>query len=167
MQTYSLNVSQVGLRLRLESGRNLRVLAGRRINDNMGVYIAQSVVKLLTQRRIHVVGAKILILGLTFKENCPDIRNTKVVDLIEEFSSYHATVDVYDPWINPEEAKLEYDIRPVETLPQGYYDAIIIAVGHDQFRTMGSENIRRLGKPSHVLFDVKYMFPAAQVDARL
>jgi UDP-N-acetyl-D-glucosamine/UDP-N-acetyl-D-galactosamine dehydrogenase len=143
------------------------ILAGRRINDNMGVYIAQSVVKLLTQRRIHVVGSKILILGLTFKENCPDIRNTRVVDLIEEFSSYHATVDVYDPWINPEEAKLEYDIRPVETLPQGYYDAIIIAVGHDQFRTMGIENIRRLGKPSHVLFDVKYMFPAAQVDARL
>jgi UDP-N-acetyl-D-glucosamine/UDP-N-acetyl-D-galactosamine dehydrogenase len=143
------------------------ILAGRRINDNMGVYIAQSVVKLLTQRRIHVVGSKILIMGLTFKENCPDIRNTRVVDLIEEFSSYHATVDVYDPWINPEEAKLEYDIRPVETLPQGYYDAIIIAVGHDQFRTMGIENIRRLGKPSHVLFDVKYMFPAAQVDARL
>jgi UDP-N-acetyl-D-glucosamine/UDP-N-acetyl-D-galactosamine dehydrogenase len=106
-------------------------------------------------------------MGLTFKENCPDIRNTRVVDLIEEFSSYHATVDVYDPWINREEAKLEYDIRPVETLPQGYYDAIIIAVGHDQFRTMGPENIRRLGKPSHVLFDVKYMFPAAQVDARL
>src|SRR5215210_5465572 len=107
MQTYSLNVSQVCLRLRLESGRNLRVLAGRRINDNMGVYIAQSVVKLLTQRRIHVVGSKILIMGLTFKENCPDIRNTRVVDLIEEFSSYHATVDVYDPWINPEKAKLE------------------------------------------------------------
>ncbi|HKH19407.1 MAG TPA: UDP binding domain-containing protein [Gammaproteobacteria bacterium] len=106
-------------------------------------------------------------MGLTFKENCPDIRNTRVVDLIKEFDRYHAIVDVYDPWINPEEAKLEYDIMPVETLPQGYYDAIIIAVGHDQFRTMGIEIIRRLGKPSHVLFDLNYMFFADQVDARL
>jgi len=116
---------------------------------------------------MHVVGSKILIMGLTFKENCPDIRNTRVVDLIKEFDRYHAIVDVYDPWINPEEAKLEYDIMPVETLPQGYYDAIIIAVGHDQFRTMGIEIIRRLGKPSHVLFDLNYMFFADQVDARL
>lgn len=143
------------------------ILSGRRINDRMGAYVAETVVKLLTQRRIHVVGSKILIMGLTFKENCPDIRNTRVVDVIKEFGSYSAAVDVYDPWVDVAEARREYGIELVQTLSQGRYDALILAVAHDQFRGMGIEKIRALCKPGGVLFDVKYLFPAGQVDARL
>ncbi|MGH8501181.1 MAG: Vi polysaccharide biosynthesis UDP-N-acetylglucosamine C-6 dehydrogenase TviB [Gammaproteobacteria bacterium] len=143
------------------------ILSGRRINDSMGAYVAERVVKLLTRRRIHVVGAKILIMGLTFKENCPDIRNTRVVDVIKEFRAYHASVEVFDPWIDPEEAKREYGIEPVQAPAPGEYDAIIVAVGHDEFRAMGVEKVRALGRPHAVLFDVKYLFPAECVDARL
>ncbi|MGB5062675.1 MAG: Vi polysaccharide biosynthesis UDP-N-acetylglucosamine C-6 dehydrogenase TviB [Candidatus Competibacter sp.] len=143
------------------------ILAGRRINDGMGAYVVQRVVKLMNQRRIAVMDAKVLVLGLTFKENCPDLRNTRVVDIVREFRDYNAHVDVYDPWVDPREARHEYDIEPVAELKPGYYDAMILAVGHRQFREMGEEGIRAAGKPNAVLFDVKYLLPAGSVDGRL
>ena len=143
------------------------ILAGRRINDGMGVYIVQRVVKLMNQRRMAVRDANILIMGLTFKENCPDLRNTRVVDVVQEFRDYHAQVDVYDPWVNPREAQHEYGIDPIAEPQPGHYDAIILAVAHRQFQEMGVERLRALGKPGAVLFDVKYLFPATTVDGRL
>ncbi len=144
------------------------ILAGRRINDGMGAYVAECTVKLLTQRRIYVAGAKVLILGLAFKEDCPDLRNTRVIDIIDEFKNYHAEVDVYDPWVVPEEAQEEYGIAVIPDQPAAnHYDAIILAVGHRQFKEMGVEKIRALGKEQCVLFDVKYVLPKDQVDARL
>ena len=143
------------------------ILAGRRINDGMGPYVAQRVIKMMIQRRVHVADANVLVMGLTFKENCPDLRNTKVIDIISELKSYNAHVDVYDPWINPKEAEHEYGITPVSTLEPGKYDAIILAVAHRQFHEMGVEKIRALGKPQAVLFDVKYILPVDQVDGRL
>ncbi len=143
------------------------ILAGRRINDSMGAYVVQRVVKLMNQRRIAVMDARVLILGLTFKENCPDLRNTRVVDIVAELRDYHAQVDVYDPWIDPQAAQHEYGITPIAAPEPGTYDAIIVAVGHQQFRDMGVERIRALGTPNAVLFDVKYVFPAQDVDGRL
>ena len=143
------------------------ILAGRRINDNMGAHVAERVVKMMTQHRIQVVDARILVLGLTFKENCPDIRNTRAIDIIRELQGFHAQVDVYDPWADPEEARHEYGITPIATLQPGSYDAVILAVAHRQFRGMGTEQIRALGKANHVLFDVKGLLPANQVDDRL
>jgi len=143
------------------------ILAGRRINDGMGPYVAEQVTRLMMQKRIHVVDAKILVMGLTFKENCPDLRNTKVVDIINEFKTFNAKVDVYDPWIDAAEAQHEYGITPVADLAEGSYDAIVLAVSHKQFLEMGIEKIRTLGKANCVLFDVKYLFPANQVDGRL
>jgi UDP-N-acetyl-D-galactosamine dehydrogenase len=143
------------------------ILAGRRINDGMGAYVVQRVVKLMNQRRIAVMDANILILGLTFKENCPDLRNTRVVDIIQEFRDYNARVDVYDPWVDAREAVHEYGIEPIIQPQPGHYDAIILAVAHRQFRDMGAEGIRILGKPDSVLFDVKYVLPASTVDGRL
>lgn len=143
------------------------ILAGRRLNDSMGAYVAERVVKLMTQQRIHVVDANILIMGLTFKENCPDLRNTRTVDIISEFRSYNAQVDVYDPWVDPNEAQHEYGITPITALENGKYDAIILAVAHRQFKEMGAEKIRMLGKNDSVLFDVKQILPADAVDGRL
>lgn len=143
------------------------ILSGRQINDNMGSFVAGQVVKMLTQRKVHVVGANILILGLAFKENCPDLRNTRVVDIISEFDSYHANVEVYDPWVDPAEAEHEYGIKPVSTLEKGRYDAILLAVGHNQFLEMGSDAIRALGRDNHVLYDIKSALPKDSVDARL
>ncbi|MEE4380015.1 MAG: Vi polysaccharide biosynthesis UDP-N-acetylglucosamine C-6 dehydrogenase TviB [Candidatus Competibacteraceae bacterium] len=143
------------------------ILAGRRINDGMGAYVAERVVKLMTRRRIPVVDARVLILGLTFKENCPDLRNTRVIDIIEEFRSYHAQVDVFDPWANPQEAQHEYRIKLIAEPQAGEYDALIIAVAHQQFQDLGTERIRAFGKPEAILFDVKYLFPASVVDGRL
>jgi UDP-N-acetyl-D-galactosamine dehydrogenase len=143
------------------------ILAGRRLNDNMGNYVAGQVVKLLTDRRIHVKGARVLIMGLAFKENCPDLRNSKVVDVVRELQKYGARVDVHDPWIDGREARHEYGIRPVRTLKRNTYDAIVMAVGHRQFREMGANAMRRLGRRNHVLYDIKYVFPAAEVDGRL
>ncbi|HHM04794.1 MAG TPA: Vi polysaccharide biosynthesis UDP-N-acetylglucosamine C-6 dehydrogenase TviB [Gammaproteobacteria bacterium] len=143
------------------------ILAGRRINDNMGAYVAERVVKMMTRRRVHVADAKVLILGLTFKENCPDLRNTRVVDIIDELKGYHARVEVYDPWVNPAEAEREYGIQPVPSLENGRYEAIILAVAHREFKALGAANIRALGKPHAVLFDVKAMLPRDQVDDRL
>ena len=133
------------------------ILAGRRINDHMGEYVVQRLVKLMNRKRIHVGQSNILILGLTFKENCPDIRNTRVVDIIDELKDYNANVEVYDPWVNPHEARKEYGIELVPALKQGHYDAVIIAVAHSQFRELGAESIRALGKAESVVFDVKYL----------
>jgi len=143
------------------------ILAGRRINDSMGGYVVDRVVKLMTQRKIHVVDSKVLILGLAFKENCPDIRNTRVVDLVTELKQYHAEVDVHDPWVHAGDAAHEYDLRMIDSLPTNHYDAIIIAVAHDQFRAMGIEAIRQLGKAECVVFDVKHLFPKQNTTARL
>lgn len=143
------------------------ILAGRRINDSMGAYIAERVVKALTKKRIHVVGARILVMGLAFKENCPDLRNTRVIDVIKEFESYHANVEVYDPWVSPDEALNEYGVELIKEPRPDRYDAIIIAVGHNQFKALGAEGIRQLGKPESILFDVKHILPKDQVDERL
>ncbi|MGB5588504.1 MAG: nucleotide sugar dehydrogenase, partial [Gammaproteobacteria bacterium] len=143
------------------------ILAGRRINDNMGLYVAEQVSRLMLRRRIHVSGSRILMLGLTFKEDCPDLRNTRVVDVIQELESLGATVDVHDPWVDQDEAKKEYGVSMVAQPDAGQYDAIILAVGHRQFRDMGVDAIRRLGRPEHVLYDVKYVLPAGVTDGRL
>ena len=143
------------------------ILAGRRINDSMGRYVVEQVSKLMTKKRIHVVDSSILIMGLTFKENCHDLRNTRVVDMIEEFKGYNSKVDVYDPWVDKLEAQDEYGIIPIESLHRNTYDAIILAVSHNEFQKMGSEQIRKLGKANHILYDLKYIFPKEKVDGRL
>ena len=143
------------------------ILAGRRLNDNMGSYVADQVSKLMTKKRIHVVDANVLIMGLTFKENCPDLRNTRVVDLVQEFESFNCNVDVYDPWINKEEALHEYSIKPINEPVQGKYDAIILAVAHNEFKEMSVEQIRAFGKDNHVLYDIKYLLKVGEVDGRL
>jgi UDP-N-acetyl-D-glucosamine/UDP-N-acetyl-D-galactosamine dehydrogenase len=143
------------------------ILAGRRLNDSMGKYVANEITNLMTKKRIPVVDSNILIMGLTFKEDCPDLRNTRVVDVIEELSSFHCNIDVYDPWIDKEESIREYGITPIEQPERGKYDAIIITVAHHQFKSMGIDVIRTLGKENHVLYDIKYILPAEQVDGRL
>ena len=143
------------------------ILAGRRLNDNMGPYIADQVSKLMTKKRIHVVDANVLIMGLTFKENCPDLRNTRVVDLVEEFKNFNCNVDVYDPWADKDEAVHECNIRPVDKPIKGKYDAILLAVAHDEFKALSAEQIRVYGKVSHVLYDIKYLLKANESDGRL
>lgn len=143
------------------------ILAGRRINDGMGEYVVSQVIKLMLEKRIHINGAKILMMGLTFKENCPDLRNTRVTDMLEEFSKYGSTVDVHDPWVDSQEAKEEYGITLVEEPKVKQYDAMILAVSHDQFVAMGEEKIRAYGKEAHVLYDIKYILSANDVDGRL
>ncbi len=143
------------------------ILAGRRINDTMSEYLAGQVIRLMTRRGIGVAGARILVLGLAFKENCPDLRNSKVVDLIREFQDLNANVDVYDPWADPIQAETEYGVRLVQELVPHSYDAIVIAVAHDAFRDMGADGVRSLGTENSVVFDIKYLFPAECVDGRL
>ena len=143
------------------------ILAGRRLNDSMGKYVANEITNLMTKKRIPVVDSNILIMGFTFKEDCPDIRNTRVIDVVGELSSFHCNIDVYDPWIDKEESIREYGITPVEQPEQGKYDAVIIAMAHHQFKAMGIDAIRALGKENHVLYDIKYILPAKQVDGRL
>jgi UDP-N-acetyl-D-galactosamine dehydrogenase len=143
------------------------ILAGRRLNDNMGAYVVQQVVKMMLKKKINVMGARVLILGLTFKEDCPDVRNTRVIDMVKELAEYEAQVDVYDPWADKAEAKHEYGIDLIDHLAQNEYDAIILAVKHHQFVEMGAEGIRALGKNPSVLFDVKYVLPRETVDGRL
>lgn len=144
------------------------ILAGRRINDNMAGWVADEVVKLMLKQQINVLNARILVLGLTFKENCPDLRNTKVVDLIHGLEHYHATVDVYDPWINIAEAKHEYGISCLSALPvNGHYDAIVLTVAHQEFVAMGQQQLRDLGRAGAVLYDVKGILPAGAADGRL
>ncbi|CAN5356396.1 Vi polysaccharide biosynthesis UDP-N-acetylglucosamine C-6 dehydrogenase TviB [soil metagenome] len=143
------------------------ILAGRRINDNMGNYVAGEVARHMLRRRIHVMDARILVLGLAFKENCPDARNTRVVDVVNELSKYGALVDVHDPWVDPEIARRLYDLELLAEPADGEYDGIVVAVAHREFREMGAARIRAFGKPAHVLYDIKHLFRAGETDGRL
>jgi UDP-N-acetyl-D-galactosamine dehydrogenase len=143
------------------------ILAGRRLNDNMAIYVAGEVVKLMNSKMIHVKGSRVLVLGLTFKENCPDIRNSKVIDVVRELQKYGAKVDVHDPWADPAETHHEYGIRPVQKLVPGLYDAAVLAVSHHQFRELGIKGVRRLCRKAHVVYDIKHVFPARETDGRL
>lgn len=143
------------------------ILAGRRLNDGMGAYVASQLVKAMTKKSIQVNGAKVLIMGLAFKENCPDVRNTKVIDIYHELLDYNCQVDIYDPWIDAEEALHEYEVQMLSKLDCQKYDGIILAVAHHQFKDMGVENIRSLGQLKNVLYDLKYVFSADQSDLRL
>jgi len=143
------------------------ILAGRRLNDNMGSYVVEQVAKLMTQKRIHVVDSNILIMGFTFKENCPDLRNTRVVDLVREFQYFNCQVDVYDPWSDKDEAFEEYGILPIDEPKQSSYDAVVLAVAHDEFVEKGAEYFHALGKKQHVLYDIKYLLSTEESDGRL
>ena len=144
------------------------ILAGRRTNDGMGAYVADQVIRLMVRKRINPVGARVLMLGLAFKENCPDLRNTRVVDIVHALEGYNAQVDVFDPWVDAAEAQHEYGLRPIDAPEQGVYDAVIVAVGHDQFKALGGQGVRAFGKPGgSVVYDVKYVLPREAVDGRL
>ena len=143
------------------------ILAGRRLNDNMGAYVVNQLIKAMIKRRIQIEGSRVLVMGLTFKENCPDLRNTRVVDIVTELQDYNCTVDVYDPWVTVDAANHEYGIVPLTIPAPGAYDGVVVAVAHHQFKTMGVEAIRTFGKQNHVLFDLKYLFPADATDIRL
>ena len=143
------------------------ILAGRRLNDSMGAYVVTQLVKGMIKKKIQVEGAKVLVLGLSFKENCPDIRNTKIIDIVYELKEYHMDVDVYDPWVDASEAEHEYAITPVQSVKADTYDAVILAVAHNQFKEMGVTEIRALGKANHVLYDLKYVLETAESDIRL
>ena len=143
------------------------ILAGRRLNDSMGAYVVSQLVKAMTKKRIHVEGAKVLVMGLTFKENCPDLRNTRIVDIVNELKDYNCEVDVFDPWVTAEEAQHEYDITPIEVPQRGVYDAIVLAVAHHQFKDIGATAIRTWGKPAAILYDLKYVFSKQESDLRL
>ena len=143
------------------------ILAGRRLNDSMGGYVVAQLVKAMTKRRLQVEGARVLVMGLTFKENCPDLRNTRVVDIVAELKDYNCAVDVYDPWVSAHDAEHEYGITPIEAPAAGAYDAVIIAVAHRQFSALGAAGIRALGKPNHVLYDLKYVLAKDEADLRL
>jgi len=143
------------------------ILAGRRLNDGMGDYVVSQLVKRMVKECIQVANSNILVMGLTFKENCPDLRNTKVVDVISELKEYGTNVDVVDPWCSADEAKNEYCLELTTEYKQNFYDAIILAVCHEEFKNMGSKAIRRLGKNPHVLYDLKYVLDKKYVDMRL
>jgi UDP-N-acetyl-D-glucosamine/UDP-N-acetyl-D-galactosamine dehydrogenase len=143
------------------------ILAGRRTNDGMGPYIASEVIRLMVRKGINPVNARVLLLGLAFKENCPDLRNTRVVDIVRALHGYNAQVDVHDPWVNAADAQHEYGFAPVEQPEQGSYDAVVVAVGHRQFVALGAEGVRAFGKPASVVYDVKYVLPREAVDGRL
>ena len=143
------------------------ILAGRRLNDGMGAYVAAQLVKEMLRRRIQVHGARVLIMGLTFKENCPDLRNTRVVDVIAALQDYGVEVDVYDPWVDGKEALHEYGLAPVQALQQGVYDGVVLAVAHEEFRQMGVERIRAVGRETHIVYDLKYVLSESESDIRL
>jgi UDP-N-acetyl-D-galactosamine dehydrogenase len=143
------------------------ILAGRRINDGMGAYVAGRLVKAMIRKRIHIEGARVLVMGLTFKENCPDLRNTRVVDVIAELEDYGMTVDVHDPWVDAREARAEYGLTLTAEPAPGSYDAVIAAVAHEDFRTGGAAAMRSFGRETHVLYDLKHLFPASEADIRL
>ncbi|MGP9596219.1 Vi polysaccharide biosynthesis UDP-N-acetylglucosamine C-6 dehydrogenase TviB [Psychrobacter sp. AOP29-E1-4] len=143
------------------------ILAGRRLNDSMGEYVVTQLVKTMIKKRIQVEGAKVLVLGLSFKENCPDVRNTKVIDIVHELEEYNIEVDVYDPWVDASEAEHEYGIAPISKPSNNQYDGIILAVAHKEFAQMGVSAIRELGRDNHVLYDLKYLFAKDDTDIRL
>ena len=143
------------------------ILAGRRLNDSMGEYVVTQLVKTMIKKRIQVEGAKILVLGLSFKENCPDVRNTKVIDIVHELEEYNIDVDVYDPWVDKAEAEREYNVTPISKPAMNNYDGIILAVAHNEFVELGVDQIRAFGKNEHVLYDLKYVFTKEDTDIRL
>jgi len=143
------------------------ILAGRRLNDNMGSYVANEVSKLMTKKRIQIAEANILIMGFTFKENCPDYRNTRVVDLVKEFKSFSCNVDVYDPWVNKNQVAEDYKIEPINKPIKGKYDAIVLAVAHDEFKLLTESQIRSYGKDDNILYDIKYLLKNNESDGRL
>ena len=143
------------------------ILAGRRINDGMGSYVASQLIKKMIDNKIEVSGSRVLIMGLTFKENCPDIRNTKVIDIVKELQEYNVNVDIMDPWCNPLEAAREYGLEVSKTTEEGIYDSIVLAVAHDEFKAMGVKAIRKLGKVKHVLYDLKCLLAKDDADLRL
>ncbi|MDR5740298.1 MULTISPECIES: Vi polysaccharide biosynthesis UDP-N-acetylglucosamine C-6 dehydrogenase TviB [unclassified Caballeronia] len=143
------------------------ILAGRRLNDSMGTYAVSQLVKAMTKARIYIPGARVLVMGLAFKENCPDMRNSRVVDIVTELKQYGTNVDVYDPWISREDAFHEYGIQPIEEPAQGVYDAIVLAVSHREFAEMGAAALHAFGKDQHVVYDLKYVLPAEASDLRL
>lgn len=143
------------------------ILSGRRLNDGMGAYVAEQMIKALIKKRIQVQDARILVMGLAFKENCPDLRNTRVVDIITELQDYGIHVDVHDPWVDASEAEQEYGISLIPHPEAEKYDGVILAVAHDEFAAIGGDGIRKLGRENHVLFDLKYILPANQSDLRL
>jgi UDP-N-acetyl-D-galactosamine dehydrogenase len=133
----------------------------------MGLYVTGQIIRLMATKRIHVKGARALVLGMTFKENCPDIRNSKVIDVVRELRSHGASVDIFDPWANIAECLHEYGMKPLRTLKRGYYDVAIVAVAHQEFRDLGARGVRRLCRKNHVVYDIKHVFSAAEVDGRL
>lgn len=144
------------------------ILAGRRINDSMAGHVADETVKLMLRKNLPVLGSKVLVLGLTFKENCPDVRNTKVVDIVKALQGYNTQVDVYDPWIDVAEAEHEYDLQCLSEAPAlGQYSAIVLAVGHSQFTALGEQGVKAWGQPNAVVFDVKSILPMGAADGRL
>lgn len=143
------------------------ILAGRRLNDSMGAYVVAQLVKAMTKKRLHVGGAHVLIMGLAFKENCPDLRNTRVVDIVTELQEYNCRVDIYDPWASPEEAQQQYGIFPILRPEPGTYDAVVIAVAHDEFKKIGAAGIRSFGKEGCVVYDLKYVLEKHEADLRL
>jgi UDP-N-acetyl-D-glucosamine/UDP-N-acetyl-D-galactosamine dehydrogenase len=143
------------------------ILAGRRMNDGMGAYVASELIKAMIKKSIQIKDAHVLIMGLTFKENCPDLRNTRVVDLMQELAEYHLQIDVYDPWVDVAEAQYEYALRPISEPEMGTYDAVVIAVAHEQFKALGAAGVRAFAKPSSVIYDLKYVLDAESVDLRL
>ncbi|GAA3712502.1 Vi polysaccharide biosynthesis UDP-N-acetylglucosamine C-6 dehydrogenase TviB [Oceanisphaera sediminis] len=143
------------------------ILSGRRINDGMGRYTATQLVKAVSRKKIHIDEARVLVLGFTFKGDCPDIRNTKIIDMVKELESFNINVDVHDPWAKPEEVRAEYDIKLESELLEGIYDAIVIAVDHSGFKSWGVNKIRALGKEKHVLYDLKNVLTKHESDLRL
>lgn len=143
------------------------ILAGRRLNDGMGAYVVLQLIKAMIKKSIQVEGARVLVMGLSFKENCPDLRNTRVADIVSELMEYNIAVDVYDPWVNVSEAEHEFGITPIQELVSGSYDATILAVAHTEFKEMGVERIRSFGKVGAVLYDLKYLYQANETDLRL
>ena len=143
------------------------ILAGRRLNDGMGAYVVSQLIKAMIGKSIQIEGANILVMGLTFKENCPDLRNTRVVDIVHEIKQYNCNVDIYDPWVDQQEVQNEYGLTPVEAPKQGNYDAVILTVAHDKTRDMGANQIRTFCKENHLLYDLKYIFSKNETDLRL
>jgi UDP-N-acetyl-D-galactosamine dehydrogenase len=143
------------------------ILAARRLNDRMGEHVATQLIKEMVKQRIQVVGARILVMGLSFKENCPDIRNTKIVDFIKALKEYDLDLDIYDPWVDDTEVQHEYGLAPIKELQQGLYDAIVIAVAHNQFKSMSVDEFHALGKEKHVLYDLKYVLDKESSNIRL
>ena len=143
------------------------ILAGRRLNDGMTAYVVSQLIKAMMKKSIKVEKARVLIMGITFKENCPDLRNSRVLDVFQELAEYNLVIDAFDPWVNNIEAQHNFGIVPIAEPKEGIYDAVIVAVAHKQFIEMGPEKIRALGKPQHILYDLKYVLPPGYSDLRL